>query len=173
MIKEDDTYEHDKYRIEALSYVAYNHMFLANNRAGYKQFYIEFAKGVLDNYKPLQINGLNVSIIKNSNLSEDKEYLSISLVDLKLEEAFLAFITSIAIRLHDAHDDFTSINVIENVFKMYLNFFDMRNETTLSEIQEQGLFAELYELYNQINEKRESVITSWEGPEKTEKRFHI
>jgi|GEM_PF-6078398 len=162
-LKEGNFYLNRNHRIEALL-ISKNSIFISNNIDGNRQIYIEFNPIDLRDYLPLQINGLSISIIEKLDLSVNSIYLVISLTDLSLDEAFLAFTTSIVLRIQDSISSLDTIMKIEKIFKAYLDFFSKKTSEVLTDIQEQGLFAELYELNNQMQLKSDDIVMNWEGP---------
>lgn len=170
ILKSNTSYTNKNYRIEALS-VTKNKIFISNNIEGKRQVLIEFHREELKDYSPIQINGLSISILENPLISINNIYLTIALIDLGLDEAFLAFTTSIVIRIQDSQSDYETIEKIERIFKEYLDFFTRKTEKCLSEIQEQGLFAELSELFTQVKSIGDSAVMYWEGPTKGRRDF--
>jgi hypothetical protein len=167
----DERYQDNRYRTEALSFDWNNTVFLADNINGEKRVFIEFDKAEIMGYLPIQVNGLDIKVSENNQISNSMLYLCIALADLQLEEAFLAFTSSIVLTIQKSTSNLETIKIIEEIIKRYTDFFSRKSTYSLSEIQEQGLFAELFELSNLINIYGEKAIKSWEGPEKRRRDF--
>jgi hypothetical protein len=170
-IEEDIKYSDNRYRLEALPFEWNNPVFLSDNIKGNKSIYIEFHEDEIKDYVPLQINGLDIKVTANNQISSNMLYLNIALHDIVLEPAFLAFTSSIITNIQLCTSSLDSINTIENIIKKYTDFFSKKNINKITSIKEQGLFAELYELSYQIDKRGEECVKSWEGPEKRRRDF--
>lgn len=90
--------------------------------------------------------------------------------DSNNEDIFVAFSSSLSDALSNTKSYFEAFNKLNDTLKEYKDYF--ANQTpSLSKIEEQGLYCELYELSNLIDKFGEKIILNWLGPSKNKRDF--
>ena len=115
---------------------------------------------------------INVSYYKDN---EDCYWLSLDLEDNKFDNLFYTFCSDMVNSLSDLSDAKKELDYIKNRFYNWKKMFQNVTTKDLSEEKEQGIFGELYFLYNYMIPKYgiDSSILSWSGPLKFNKDFSI
>ena len=91
-----------------------------------KVVYLEFDKTTLNNYKPVQINGLKIDVKQVDFISRDKEYICVENENNK-DEIFIAFCSTLCDNLVDTSSYISAVNVFEDTIKYYKDFFSKTN----------------------------------------------
>lgn len=147
----------------------YNNIFISNNKNNHRLFMIEFLPSTLEGYKPININGISISIKDNKKIDASKKYLVFENDDVKMDDAFVAFSVTVISNLNDSNNDASTLSQIEQILKDYKNFFSFKK--TMDKKEEQGLMAELDYLDKLLSKSGESVIINWAGSEKNKHDF--
>ncbi len=131
--------------------------------------FVEFEQGFLKDMDMPDLKGIDISIVKETAIDSNKEYIKIVNNSNKYE-LFLALSSSL-------YDEFIDATTYEGVFcafkntlKDYREIFSSK-DVVLSLQEEQGLFAELLEIKELILQKGEDVISCWQGPNKNKRDF--
>lgn len=131
--------------------------------------YLEFSREALTNFKIQRINGMSISIKEAPFINKEKQYIYIQ-NDSNNEDIFVAFSSSLSDALSNTKSYFEAFNKLNDTLKEYKDYF--ANQTpSLSKIEEQGLYCELYELSNLIDKFGEKIILNWLGPSKNKRDF--
>ena len=147
----------------------YNNIFITNDKKNHRMFMIEFYPQSLNGYKPMNINGINITIKDNTKLDANKKYLVFENSNEKMDDAFIAFSVTVIGSLNNCGTDAETLSQVEQILKDYKNFFAFRK--SMDKIGEQGLIAELDYLDRLIDKYGDGVVVNWTGSEKNKHDF--
>lgn len=147
----------------------YNNIFITNDKKNHRMFMIEFYPQSLNGYKPMNINGINITIKDNTKLDANKKYLVFENSNEKMDDAFIAFSVTVIGSLNNCGTDAETLSQVEQILKDYKNFFAFRK--SMDKIEEQGLIAELDYLDRLIDKYGDGVVVNWTGSEKNKHDF--
>lgn len=159
------------YLTKYISVISNNNVFITNNENNQRMLSIEFSPDTLKDYKPIDVNGINIEVKKNSKLNKQKLYLVLSNSDPKLDMAFIGFTVLIIDSIINCKDDISTLRQIEKALKDYHDYFSFSKQ--MSKMEEQGLLAELLYLSDLIDSKGEQVVNCWFGCEKNKRDFIV
>lgn len=131
--------------------------------------YINFPKEMLENIKLPNLKGMNFIIDKVDEIQTGEEYLIVENVSENdvIFESFSSSLVDELFGLTNYHDIF---DAVLKTIKEYKDYFANPNKA-LSKQEEQGLCAELLELYKLILLKGDNVVFNWQGPSKNKRDF--
>ena len=119
------------------------------------------------------VSGLSFEIVSVPMLSGTNKFLKIGVTPghLMLNEAFEAFTVTLVSRI-SLIDDFVSLSdAIFDACNEYANFFGKNAKTSLSFVEEEGLFGELIVLRECLDRFGDRSISCWTGPTKNRHDF--
>lgn len=136
------------------------------------EIYFSFCENDLVGIKFDNYFGLDLTINKMTNLSEDKIFLIISKNKGFNDEIYLALISTLYDSLRIQTDSFSFIHEMKLTLRKFKNFFE-KSKLKLKQSQEIGLYGELLYLDNLIDKKDESAINYWLGPNRNRHDFEL
>lgn len=152
-----------------LSSKTHNKIYFGLDKDFNKTIYLEFDSCALNEYIPLKIKGMNISVSKCALIDSTKLYITM-INETNAEEIFLAFASTLVENMMDSPSNEQSIIAFEETINFYKDYFANPNKK-LSDVEEQGICGELYVLNELIEKKGEDVVRNWLGPAKNKRDF--
>lgn len=131
--------------------------------------FIEFNNYIINKIKNKSIEGFNIREQRIPDIDPKKVFLIIE-DNSNSPEIFEAFSSTLSSNLENVKDESNTVESIIKSIEEYQNYFKDTN-SSLTKIEEQGLFGELLELRELISEKGENSILAWTGPNKNKRDF--
>jgi len=127
----------------------------------------------VDAFEKPNVSGMSFEIINDPALSQTDRFLKIGVAPghNEIKEAFEAFTVTLIGRISLIDDPVCAVQEIYEVCKDYADFFGKGGVTSLSFIEEEGLFGELLVLERCINLFGDRAIDCWMGPDKSRHDF--
>lgn len=172
-IENDSIYKDATYfRIKPLEMNLSNAFYMSMNIRKIMLIYIEFPLDciALKSYNFPLLNGIDIKISKEKNISDKKEYLIIRKNEDCPEELFLSLCITLIEKTKNNTNDKDSILSIDKVLKQYSNLLKKKSKS-LSKEEEQGLYCELLYLEELIETDGDRAIKYWTGPQKNKHDF--
>ena len=147
--------------------------FIGLDAVGNESLYISVDNVFENIFVSPDISGLSFEIVLVLTLSEKNKFLKIEVTPghSALNEAFEAFTVTLISRI-SLIDDFVSLSdAIFEACNEYSTFFGKGAKTSLSFIEEEGLFGELIVLKECLERFGDHSISCWTGPTKNRHDF--
>lgn len=140
---------------------------------GNESIMIFLDKQAVDMFETPNVSGLFFEIVEESVLSFADKFLKIGVAPghSGINEAFEAFTVTLVGRISLIENTVDAIEEIYDVCKDYADFFGKGCKTSLSFVEEEGLFGELLVLRNCFEKMGDKAIGCWMGPDKSRHDF--
>lgn len=126
-----------------------------------------------DMFEKPNVSGMFFEVVTDPALSSTDKFLKIGVAPghSGIQEAFEAFSVSLIGRISLIDDPVDAVSEIYEVCRDYADFFGKGGKTSLSFIEEEGLFGELLILRDCVAKLGDKAITYWMGPDKSRHDF--
>lgn len=172
---------HEKLRENGKSATVYQGFFdckfgptyIGTDDVGNESIMIFLDKQAVDMFETPNVSGLFFEIVEEPVLSSTDKFLKIGVAPghSGINEAFEAFTVTLVGRISLIENTVDAVEEIYDVCKDYADFFGKGCKTSLSFIEEEGLFGELLVLRNCFEKMGDKAIDCWMGPDKSRHDF--
>ena len=172
LVKNKDSIKPSDFGLKPLVMDSHNRIYIAENLAKEMSIYVEFSTdNILNTYTFPELKGVSISR-KKDIVQKGYHYLKITREAECPDEVFISLSISLADGINEAETDLKTLLLIDSVLKQYSHLFTKKTKS-LGREKEQGLYCELLFLEKLIEEKGDSAIENWTGPEKNKHDFVI
>ena len=107
--------------------------------------------------------------------SRRRAMMVLELLDRQYMDVFVVLVDDVLSCLKVAADEKEGIKIFLNRVQRWKDFFEKQKDDVLSELEQQGLYGELWVMFNYLipTIKPELAVASWKGPEGANQDYHI